>query len=170
MKPSHCLLAAAIFASSVLPYSASAQLGAARRAAQRVANSGAQRKLPDDNGNVPQQYQGTPAVAPAPSAPPAVPVAPAAAKPVDPSKAAAEKDAAVQRLVSLQKEQAEKGRPGAQYALGIRYLTGDGVPKDGKLGREWLEKSAKQGESDAVKKLKELDAVAKAAGPAGVVK
>jgi TPR repeat protein len=141
------------------PVETQAQLGAAKRAAQRVATSGSQRQLPDDKGNVPAQYQGVRPVAPAP-APVAVPAAPA--KPVDPAKQAADKDAAVQRLVALQKEQAEKGRPGSQYDLGMRYLKGDGVPADPKLGREWIAKSAAQGESEAVKKLKELDAAAAA--------
>ena len=153
-----CLVAGCVLA---LPMSGWAQLGAAKRAAQRVANSGSARPLPDEKGTVPAQYQGVrpapPAGAPAPAAVPAAP------KVVDPDKQAADKAAAVQRLVTLQKEQAEKGRPGAQYELGMRYLKGDGVPKDAKLGRDWLSKSAAQGESEAVKKLKELDAEAAAA-------
>lgn len=146
------------------PTQSFAQLGAAKRAAQRVATSGSQRQLPDEKGTVPAQYQGVRPVAPAPSAP--ATVAPAAVKPVDPAKQAADKEAAVQRLVAAQKEQAEKGRPGSQYALGMRYLNGDGVPADPKVGRQWIEKSAAQGESEAVKKLKELDAAAAAAAAA----
>jgi len=141
------------------PVATHAQLGAAKRAAQRVATSGSQRQLPDEKGTVPAQYQGVRPVTPA-AAP--VAVAPAAVKPVDPAKQSAEKEAAVQRLVTAQKEQAEKGRPWSQYALGMRYLNGDGVPADPKVGRQWLEKSAAQGESEAVKKLKELDAAAAA--------
>ena len=45
----------------------------------------------------------------------------------------------------------------AQYALGMRYLTGNGVPQDDAQGRKWLEKSAKNGESRAVKELAKLE-------------
>lgn len=163
MKPASLFSVIALGLLIAWPVESHAQLGAAKRAAQRVATSGSQRQLPDDKGNVPPQYTGVRPVAP--TAAPAA-VAPATVKPVDPAKQAAEKEAAVQRLVAAQREQAEKGRPGSQYALGLRYLNGDGVPADPKVGRQWIEKSAAQGESEAVKKLKELDAAAAAADAA----
>jgi len=143
----------------MFPTPAFGQLGAAKRAAQRVAESGTQRKLPDESGTVPRQYLGN---RPAPVTPAGVSTAaaPAGVKAVDLEKQAAEKKAATDRLVAIQKERAEKGRSAAQFALGMRYLSGDGVPANPKLGREWVEKSAKQGETDAIKKLKELDTAA----------
>jgi TPR repeat protein len=106
-------------------------------------------------------------VVPVPPQPRPLPVA-VPAKPVDPEKAAAEKEAAAKRLLAYQKEQAEKGSAVSQFDLGMRYLKGDGVEQDEKLGREWIEKSAKQGNEDAAKKLKELDDTAKAeAGKGG---
>ena len=154
------------------PVQTQAQLGAAKRAAQRVATSGSQRQLPDEKGTVPAQYQGVRPAVPvaAATAATAAAVAPAAAKPAETAKQIADKEAAVQRLVAAQKEQAEKGRPWSQFALGMRYLNGDGVPADPKVGRQWLEKSAAQGESEAVKKLKELDAAAAAAAAAAAKK
>lgn len=44
----------------------------------------------------------------------------------------------------------------AQHALGLRYLTGDGVATNKEQGVLWLEKAAAQGYKDAVEKLKEL--------------
>lgn len=159
MKPELMIPVMVMAMGVILPTSAFGQLGAAKRAAQRVAESGTQRKLPDESGTVPRQYQGN---RPTPAAPAGVATAaaPAAVKPVDLEKQAADKKAAVDRVVALTKERAEKGRSAAQFALGMRYLSGDGVPANPKLGREWIEKSAKQGETDAVKKLKELDNVA----------
>jgi hypothetical protein len=54
------------------------------------------------------------------------------------------------------KKRAEEGSDHAQYELGMRYLTGKGTDPSEKLGREWLAKSAKQGYSQAKKKLEEL--------------
>ncbi len=160
MKPELLIPDMVMVMGVILPTPALGQLGAAKRAAQRVAESGSQRKLPDESGSVPRQYQGN---RPAPAAPVGVAAAaPAAVKAADLDKQAADKKAAVDRVVALTKERAEKGRSAAQFDLGMRYLSGDGVPSNPKLGREWIEKSAKQGETDAVKKLKELDAVAAA--------
>jgi hypothetical protein len=61
-----------------------------------------------------------------------------------------------QRVVKWQMDQAEKGYPSAQCSLGLRYLKGDGVPKDEKLGREWLEKAAAQGDGEAKAALAKL--------------
>ncbi len=116
--------------------------GAARRLAERAAGREVAPRSP---------------AAPARVAAPAVP-----AKPVDKSKLAAEKEEAKQQLVAYQKERAEQGSARSQYDVGLRYLTGDGVEPDGKVGREWLKKSAAQGNDDAVAKLKELDEAEKA--------
>ena len=47
-------------------------------------------------------------------------------------------------------QQAAAGSPAAQYLLGCRYLTGEGVPHDEAQARVWLAKSAAQGNVDAV--------------------
>ncbi len=39
---------------------------------------------------------------------------------------------------------AAKGDADAQFELGLRYLTGEGLKKDEKLGKEWMEKAAAQ--------------------------
>jgi TPR repeat protein len=60
--------------------------------------------------------------------------------------------------LAWQKKRAEEGSDNAQYELGVRYLTGNGVDQDEKLGKEWLEKAAKNGNPKATKKLEELSA------------
>lgn len=98
---------------------------------------------------------------PAPAAParPA-PVAPGvrAVGPVQtvPQQTEAQKSEADKKLFEYQKSRAEKGSETAQFDLAMRYLTGRGVEKDDKLGREWLEKAAKNGHTVAAKKLAEL--------------
>jgi TPR repeat protein len=52
-------------------------------------------------------------------------------------------------LLQFQMERAEKGSENAQYALGMRYLKGDGVPQDDAIAKSWLEKSAAQGNAQA---------------------
>jgi TPR repeat protein len=84
----------------------------------------------------------------------AVQAAPAA--PVDPAKVQAEKRKSESDLIKYHRQRAEAGSDNAQYELGIRFLTGNGVEKDEKLGREWLARSAKSGNPKAVKKLEEL--------------
>jgi TPR repeat protein len=96
----------------------------------------------------------TPAPAPAPSAPAKPYRTPLPA--VDPVKAQAEKDAQLQRTIEFQKKRAEDGSPTAQYDLGLRYLSGDGVEKDIDLANKWLKAAAKNGNKDAEKKLAEL--------------
>ena len=61
-----------------------------------------------------------------------------------------------QRRVKFEMQEAEKGNPSAQYMLGRRYLYGDGVTKDEKEGRRWLQASAVQGNPDAQTKLQSL--------------
>ena len=39
---------------------------------------------------------------------------------------------------------AAKGDADAQFELGLRYLTGEGLKKDEKIGKEWMEKAAAQ--------------------------
>jgi TPR repeat protein len=78
-------------------------------------------------------------------------------RPIDPEKERAARERAEQKSIEFEKQRAEKDYGWAQYALGVRYLTGKGVEKDAELARQWLEKAAKNGESQAVKKLAELD-------------
>lgn len=63
------------------------------------------------------------------------------------------------RVVEFQKKQAAEGSAMAQYSLGIRYLTGDGVGKNVEKAKTLLEMSAEQGYSPAKRKLAELGAV-----------
>lgn len=72
------------------------------------------------------------------------------AKPKGPS------EETVRKTVEFQKKRAEDGSTTAQYDLGMRYLTGDGVEKDPETARRWLEAAAKAGHSQAAKKLEEL--------------
>lgn len=91
------------------------------------------------------------AVAPPPVPPPlTVPNA-------DPEKERQRKEAALKSAIEFLKKRAEAGSASAQYELGKRYMTGDGVEKDLGLARKWLEASAKQGEENAKLKLSELD-------------
>jgi hypothetical protein len=80
----------------------------------------------------------------------------AVAQPVDPAKVAAQKQKTESDLIKYHRQRAEAGSDNAQYELGIRYLSGNGVERDEKLGREWLSKSAKAGNPKAAKKLEEL--------------
>lgn len=75
---------------------------------------------------------------------------------VDPEKAKREKEELVKRTISFQMKRAEQGSPSAQYELGLRYLTGDGLEKDEALALKWLQKSAKSGYSPAKIKLDAL--------------
>ena len=56
-----------------------------------------------------------------------------------------------QNITSLadQMEAAEGGSPTAQYNLGMRYATGQGVVQDFKVAADWLSKSAQQDDMDA---------------------
>lgn len=96
--------------------------------------------------------QNSPAVAPQPVPPPLV-VAPK----TDPQKEQQRKEAALKNAIEFLKKRAEAGSASAQYELGKRYMTGDGIEKDLALARKWLEASAKQGEENAKLKLSELD-------------
>jgi TPR repeat protein len=60
------------------------------------------------------------------------------------------------RLVAFQLQEATNGSPGAQFAVGLRYLRGEGVEANAELARAWLEKSAAQGNDLAKAKIAEL--------------
>ncbi len=51
---------------------------------------------------------------------------------------------------------ASNGYAYAQCALGLRYLNGDGLPKNESLARYWLEKAAAQGNGEAKAALEEV--------------
>lgn len=76
--------------------------------------------------------------------------------PVDRAKVQAQKQKSESDLIKFHRQRAQAGSDNAQYELGVRYLAGNGVEKDEKLGRQWLEKSAKAGNPKAVRKLQEL--------------
>ena len=48
---------------------------------------------------------------------------------------------------------AEQGDPFAQFALGVMYYFGKGVPQDSKEAVKWFRKAADQGDADAQIKL-----------------
>mgnify|MGYP001189954148 CR=1 FL=1 len=107
-------------------------------------------QTPAQAGNA-SGIKNSPAVAPQPVPPPlGVPK-------IDPEKERQRKEAALKNSIEFLKKRAEAGSPSAQYELGKRYMTGDGVEKDFALARKWLEASAKQGEENAKLKLSELD-------------
>jgi hypothetical protein len=62
------------------------------------------------------------------------------------------------KVVASQMDRAEKGSAQAQYDLGLRYLTGDGVETDANIAEYWLRKAAEQGHSQAKSKLGKADA------------
>jgi TPR repeat protein len=76
---------------------------------------------------------------------------------IDPVKAAAEKEAVLKNAIEFEKSRANNGAAWAQYKLGLRYLTGDGVEKDTTVGRKWLQTAADSGDSQAKAKLQLLD-------------
>ena len=71
-------------------------------------------------------------------------------------KTEAEKAEMIRKTIEFQKKRADEGSATAQYDLGIRYLTGDGVRKDRKLALQWLGKAADQGHTQATKKRDDL--------------
>jgi hypothetical protein len=64
-------------------------------------------------------------------------------------------------IIAYQKADAAKGFPEAQFALGVRYLTGNGVPRDDEKGKELIKAAADQGSERAKEKLRELHAAGK---------
>lgn len=83
----------------------------------------------------------------------AAPKAPPTAKELEQRKM--EQSIEEKKKLQWQMDRAEKGSDPAQFALGMRYLEGKGVPKDLKKARKWLEASAKQGNAEAKKALTE---------------
>jgi TPR repeat protein len=140
---------------------AASSFGQARRYTQRIAPL--VRPAPPTYQQQ-QQQQATQTQQPQPPATPQPPTAypqyqyvpTTTAHPVDPAKAAAEKAKNEEKQFDYFKRRAEEGSDHAQYELGLRYLTGKGTAPDEKLAKEWLGKAAKNGNSQAAKKLAEL--------------
>ncbi len=77
----------------------------------------------------------------------------------------ANREEAARKAVDYQKKRADEGSPQAQYDLGSRFLKGDGVERNELLGREWLQKAAKNGYIHAQRKLDELPKLSPASAP-----
>jgi TPR repeat protein len=60
------------------------------------------------------------------------------------------------RVLKSHQELADQGDRYGEYRMGLRYRDGDGVPKDLAKAREWLQKSADQGDTDAATELAKL--------------
>ena len=145
----------------ILIATAASSFGQARRYTQRIAPL--VRPAPPTYQQQQQQQQSPqqqPPTAAAPQPPAAYPqyqyVPTTTARPVDPAKAAAEKAKNEEKQFEYFKRRAEEGSDHAQYELGMRYLNGKGTSPDEKLAKEWLAKAAKQGNTQAAKKLTEL--------------
>jgi hypothetical protein len=80
-----------------------------------------------------------------------------APQPKVPAKSDEQKAADEKKLIDWQKQRAESGSENAQYELGMRYLTGKGVDQNPDEAKKWLEKAAKQGHSQAKRKVEELN-------------
>jgi Sel1 repeat len=73
-----------------------------------------------------------------------------------PESKAAVKASAKERMLKWHQDLAETGDPFGEYKMGMRHLSGDGVPKDAIKAREWLEKASAHGDSEAAAALKKL--------------
>ncbi len=98
-----------------------------------------------------------PVLAPPQSIRRALPPPAVVALPSDPDKERAAKEETERRALEFELRRAEEDFGWAQYALGMRYLKGNGVNQNAAQGRKWLEKAAKNGESRAAKELIRLD-------------
>lgn len=107
---------------------------------------------------VPPQQQPAQPARPAPgyAAPAQQPAQPRELTAEEAKKAALQQNKNDVKQFDFYKRRAEEGSDDAQFQLGMRYLAGRGVEKNEKLGREWLEKAAKQGHVEAKKRLSEL--------------
>ncbi len=143
MKPPLLVFLAAGLAALFFVSDANAQLRGARNYTRRVAPDA---PPPPPSHSTPQ------------TATPAQP----AAVPVDPVKAKAEKEELTKRTVEFQKKRAEAGSPSAQYDLGVRYITGDGVEKNLVTARKWITAASTNGHFYASKKLAELTKIEEA--------
>ena len=76
--------------------------------------------------------------------------------PLSKAKEDADKKAAEARLVSWQHIQATNGADFAQYALGVRYLKGDGVSTNRSVARHWLKSASTNEHQAAIKLLREM--------------
>ena len=158
------LLILLAFVVSELMFSSSARAQGVYNRAKSMARGVAPSPYPSQpaRGN---PYQPNPgAVARQPMAPPSGAYAPQAPaqRPVAAPRPSAQTtkelpEDVVRRTVEFQKKRAEDGQPSAQYDLGMRYIKGDGIEKDGELGLKWLQTAAKNGSIQATKKLKEFD-------------
>jgi TPR repeat protein len=130
-----------------------------RYAQYRAPRQYMQRLGPQYSRPAPAPRTATPAPAPAvtnaPVASPHPPPLVTAAAP-DPEKAREEKEASARKTADFVKQRAEAGSATAQYDLGKRYMTGDGIEKNFTEARKWLEAAAKQGEENATSKLEVL--------------
>ena len=54
------------------------------------------------------------------------------------------------KVLAYQISQAKKGAAYAQFELGLRYISGNGVETNSTIGRDWISKAAAQGDSQAV--------------------
>ncbi len=63
---------------------------------------------------------------------------------------------AAAKVLKWQLQEATNGAAHAQCSIGLRYLRGDGLPQDKTLARVWLQKSADQGNSEAISGLQKL--------------
>jgi len=111
------------------------------------------KEMPGGLGVLPEAYDKKAKIAASPGA-----NQPTALRKTSPAKQTAEETE--RKVLEFQKQQAEKGSGYAQYEMGLRYLEGRGVEQDTAKGREWLEKAAQNGNSDAQRKLKALEATA----------
>ena len=62
----------------------------------------------------------------------------------------------LKRTIEFQKKRAEQGSAVAQFDLGKRYLTGDGLEKNLQEARKWFEAAAKQGHAGAAVRIEEV--------------
>lgn len=69
---------------------------------------------------------------------------------------AATKEEQEAKLIAFQKKNAADGLPSAQFDLGMRFLAGNGLEKNQATARKWLEAAARQGHTQAIRKLEEL--------------
>ncbi len=112
------------------------------------------KEMPGGLGVVPEAYDKKTKVAATPNS-----AQPTSTRSTSPAKQTAEETE--RKVLEFQKQQAEKGSGYAQYEMGLRYLEGRGVEQDAIKGREWLEKAAQNGSSEAKRKLQALDGAGK---------
>ena len=105
---------------------------------------------------VPGAFFQTPIFAPNPvPARAAVPAGFASAS-ARPGPSVASKEEVARNTLAFQRQRAEAGAAHAQFDLGVRYLTGDGVKKDLETARKWLTAAAANGNAQATRKLQQL--------------